>query len=241
MFFLQCLGEKFRGDRNRRVNGGRNRSEGAYAQEQNLTNEGHVCLCAQRRDYEPVFMFPAAQCRLATAHWVSTTPFRPPQTHIQRATNHPHGSSRPPNGSSFARVPLSAAPVKRVSLVRDWWVTPSFDVKSLEHACSSTKDREREREGEKQRRELLNNFSHMLALQKGRGGERIPFRAPWGAELRRMDETITAPERRGLRHNHHTLLFISWLFHAMPSPGFRPEEPEGKFIAQRLRFHSSGA
>ncbi len=188
-----------------------------------------LCLCFQRPsvDWLPHAWFP----QLPSA----------PLKHTQRATNHPHGSSWPPNGSCFARVPLSAARWKGVSLVRDWWVTPSFDVKSLEHACSSTKDREREREGEKQRRELLNNFSHMLALQKGRGGERIPFRAPWGAELRLMDETITAPERRGLQHNHHTLLFISWLFHAMPSPGFCPEEPWGKCIALRLRFHSSAA
>ncbi len=117
-----------------------------------------LCLCFQRPsvDWLPHAWFP----QLPSA----------PLKHTQRATNHPHGSSWPPNGSCFARVPLSAARWKGVSLVRDWWVTPSFDVKSLEHACSSTKDREREREGEKQRRELLNNFSHMLALQKGRGG-----------------------------------------------------------------------
>lgn len=130
----------------------------ASAKEQNLTNKGHVCLCVQCRDYEPVFMFLVAQCRLATAHSVSTTPFRP-LTHTLRATNHPHGSC-------FARVPLSAARWKEFP----WWETPSFDVKSLEHACSSTKDREREREGENRGESCLTIFHTCQLSKKAEGG-----------------------------------------------------------------------
>lgn len=154
---MECLGEKFRGDYNRGVNGGRNRSEGAYAKEQNLTNEGHVCLCVQRCDYEPVFMFPAAQCRLATTHLVSTTPFRPPQTYTEGNKSPPRLLMAPERILFRSCSPFCCA-MKRVSLVRDWWVTPSFDVKSLEHACSSTKDREREREGENRGESCLTIF-----------------------------------------------------------------------------------
>jgi len=76
-----------------------------------------------------------------------TTPFRPPQTQIT-----PTAPRGPRTRIPFRSCSPFCCPVKRVSLVRDWWVTPSFDVKSLEHACSSTKDRERERRGKTEER-----------------------------------------------------------------------------------------
>lgn len=162
---MECLGEKFRGECNRRVNGGRNRSKVAYATEQNLMNEGHVCLCIQCCDYEPVFMFPAAQCRLATAYSVSTTPFRPPQTHTEGHKSPPR-LHMAPEWILFRSCSPFCCPVKRVSLVRDafFWCQ-EFGTRLLEHKGQREGERRR-----KQRRELLNNFSHMLALQKRRGG-----------------------------------------------------------------------
>ncbi len=169
---VECLGEEFRGDCNRGVNGGEKQKRGRIC-ERTKPDEWGPCVfvCSEPWLWACVYVF-----QRPSVDWLPHTRFpqlpSAPLKHTQEGHKSPPRLLMAPKRILFRSCSPFCCPVKRVSLVRDWWVTPSFDVKSLEHACSSTKDREREREGEKQRRELLNNFSHMLALQKGRrGGE----------------------------------------------------------------------
>lgn len=116
--------------------------------------------------------------------------YAPPQKH--RAANHPRGPWTDPVSLvfPFLRPAEKSLPGERLMRYAFFWCQ-EFGTRLLEHKEQRGTERERERKGE-----LLNNFSHMPTLQRTEGG-RIPFWAPWGAELRRMDETATEPGAKG--------------------------------------------
>lgn len=109
-----------------------------------------------------------------------------------------------------------------------------FGTRLLEHKEQRGTKRESKRKGE-----LLNNFSHMPTLQRTEG-ERIPFWAPRGAELRWMEETATGPGAKGtLRQSSRFPFYYLVVSRDANTRGTRRKNVllGGCFLGSSMKFH----
>lgn len=171
-------------------------------------------------------------CLCFQCHSVDRLPHSrfPLPTYAPLKSTGPQITPAAPERIPFRSCSPFCSPLKRVSLVRDWCVTPSFDVKSLENAYSSTKNREGQKERVEERESFLTIF-HTCRPSKGPRGGRIPFWAPWGAGVKTDGGD---GNRARSEEGSNTIIQVSFLLPGCFTWRRRQGNPEENFIAWRL-------